>query len=458
MVFITAILKSEAILIQKSGETACNRLPEKENIVNRKTTVAVIAGAAAAAAALLFCGIRCSIHIVNINGDPVKTSGLEDAGRLGDIYLEQYPEKTAVFHDADLEDRYISKSCTVRTSKTVFILSEITGYNLTADIKYESAGNGTVRDSLRQAAEDWNTEHAIVSENARISFDGDKRKYRISRDKTGKIADADLLIDLYDKGIRDIKTGQFIRDDKPAVTTADLKKTAAEANRVLSWHVRYSDGYTVRYPASCVAVSGSAVTIKNYDFHKELVKLDQRYNTAGQKHTARLHDGKKYSTSAGTWGYLTDSAEERRFLIKMFRQRKSVNDRKPVMKKRKPGLTIEVSIDRQHVWAYRGRKVIMESDCVTGRKGGHDTPKGIFYISQVSKDYDMKGDGYVSHCQRFMRITNTGIALHDAPWRSSFGGNIYQYNGSHGCINLPTAFALKLSEKVKAGNTMVIVH
>jgi lipoprotein-anchoring transpeptidase ErfK/SrfK len=30
-----------------------------------------------------------------------------------------------------------------------------------------------------------------------------------------------------------------------------------------------------------------------------------------------------------------------------------------------------------------------------------------------------------------------GQGLHDAPWRSEFGGTIYQTNGSHGCINLP---------------------
>ena len=30
-----------------------------------------------------------------------------------------------------------------------------------------------------------------------------------------------------------------------------------------------------------------------------------------------------------------------------------------------------------------------------------------------------------------------GIGLHDASWRSEFGSDIYLYNGSHGCVNLP---------------------
>jgi len=27
--------------------------------------------------------------------------------------------------------------------------------------------------------------------------------------------------------------------------------------------------------------------------------------------------------------------------------------------------------------------------------------------------------------------------MHDASWRSVFGGEIYKNNGSHGCVNMP---------------------
>ncbi|MFQ8840107.1 MAG: L,D-transpeptidase family protein [Clostridium fessum] len=36
-------------------------------------------------------------------------------------------------------------------------------------------------------------------------------------------------------------------------------------------------------------------------------------------------------------------------------------------------------------------------------------------------------------------------------WRSKFGGTIYQYSGSHGCINLPVDKAKLLYEKVYKG-------
>ena len=48
-------------------------------------------------------------------------------------------------------------------------------------------------------------------------------------------------------------------------------------------------------------------------------------------------------------------------------------------------------------------------------------------------------------------------AFHDASWRSRFGGSIYQTDGSHGCINLPSAKAEELYDLAKVGD-VVVVH
>ena len=57
---------------------------------------------------------------------------------------------------------------------------------------------------------------------------------------------------------------------------------------------------------------------------------------------------------------------------------------------------------------------------------------------------------YESHVDYWMPF-NGGIGFHDASWRSKFGGTIYQYSGSHGCINLPVDKAKLLYEKVYKG-------
>jgi lipoprotein-anchoring transpeptidase ErfK/SrfK len=56
-----------------------------------------------------------------------------------------------------------------------------------------------------------------------------------------------------------------------------------------------------------------------------------------------------------------------------------------------------------------------------------------------------------------MRFTpDAAIGLHDANWRSSFGGDIYLTNGSHGCVNLPHDAACQLFDMVGIGTTVVV--
>ena len=53
--------------------------------------------------------------------------------------------------------------------------------------------------------------------------------------------------------------------------------------------------------------------------------------------------------------------------------------------------------------------------------------------------------------------TSTGVGLHDAPWRSTFGGNYYISTGSHGCINLPVSAARTIYNNC-FGTMPVVVH
>ena len=51
---------------------------------------------------------------------------------------------------------------------------------------------------------------------------------------------------------------------------------------------------------------------------------------------------------------------------------------------------------------------------------------------------------------------NNGEGLHDAQWRSRFGGDIYLTNGSHGCINLPLEKAAELYNIVHKGDNVLV--
>lgn len=106
---------------------------------------------------------------------------------------------------------------------------------------------------------------------------------------------------------------------------------------------------------------------------------------------------------------------------------------------------IEIDLSNQHLWYYIDGELYVESDIVSGTyyTSSRRTPGGIFLLTYKQRDKVLRGakleDGtyeYESPVSFWMPF-NGGIGLHDATWRGSFGGSIYKYSGSHGCINLP---------------------
>ena len=121
------------------------------------------------------------------------------------------------------------------------------------------------------------------------------------------------------------------------------------------------------------------------------------------------------------------------------------------------GEYIEVDISKQKLKYFnKNGKVIVKTDVVTGLDKQRDTVLGAYKI--YSKEYDrlLRGANYTSHVDYWMPFYG-GYGLHDADWRSSFGGNIYKYSGSHGCVNIPDAKAKKIYQKSKVG-TKVLIH
>lgn len=125
------------------------------------------------------------------------------------------------------------------------------------------------------------------------------------------------------------------------------------------------------------------------------------------------------------------------------------------------GTYVEVSISEQHVWFYKDGVLIADGDCVTGDVSeGHDTTTGVYALAYKQSPATLTGgdaaDGYSSDVTYWMPF-NDGQGLHDATWRSTFGGTIYQTSGSHGCVNLPYSLAQTIYENIEAG-TAIVVH
>ncbi|MDO4537349.1 MAG: L,D-transpeptidase [Coriobacteriales bacterium] len=90
-------------------------------------------------------------------------------------------------------------------------------------------------------------------------------------------------------------------------------------------------------------------------------------------------------------------------------------------------------------------EVLWESAVVSGNTyESHSTVTGDYEIyakqtNTVLVGMDYNGDGspdYESFVNYWMPFYG-GYGLHDATWRYTFGGELYAYDGSHGCVNLP---------------------
>ena len=113
----------------------------------------------------------------------------------------------------------------------------------------------------------------------------------------------------------------------------------------------------------------------------------------------------------------------------------------------------------------RWLKLVAESEIVTGSENSTPTPRGIYYLQNKETYVTMLGpllqDGTTRSYYTLVKYwlpydIDNGIGMHDATWRTTFGGDIYLENGSHGCVNLPEAVAAVLFEQLSVGTPVVV--
>ncbi|MBO5564068.1 MAG: L,D-transpeptidase [Lachnospiraceae bacterium] len=120
---------------------------------------------------------------------------------------------------------------------------------------------------------------------------------------------------------------------------------------------------------------------------------------------------------------------------------------------------VEVDMGMQMLYYYQNGVKILETPIVTGNtSAGMGTPSGIYYVNNKQTNTYLVGRNYRSFVAYWMPIIGNSIGIHDANWRGSFGGTIYQTNGSHGCINVPPAVMPSVYEAISVGTPAVLFY
>lgn len=119
---------------------------------------------------------------------------------------------------------------------------------------------------------------------------------------------------------------------------------------------------------------------------------------------------------------------------------------------------VHIDIDKQTLWFYKNNKLIVETPVVTGTAGACDTPTGYFEVRTMAAPAHLVGPTWDVTTEYWVGINlSNDIGMHDSPWRDTgYGGDIYTYSGSNGCINTPLDAMKKIYENITIGTPVVI--
>ena len=200
-------------------------------------------------------------------------------------------------------------------------------------------------------------------------------------------------------------------------------------------------------------------------------ELARNVNTVGKTWNFHATGVGDIEVSGGDYGYSVDKASERDEVWDLLWDGES-DEREPYFYTTQytrgsgiGGTYIEANLSQQHVYIYIDGVMVCDTPCVSGNiSNGHGTPTGVYQILYKDTDCELRGQqlangqySYISHVDYWMPFYG-GCGFHDASWRSSFGGSIYKYDGSHGCINLPPSILPTFYSNVSTGMPVVVFY
>jgi len=318
----------------------------------------------------------------------------------------------------------------------------------------------------------YQDEHMEDPENAYISEYTSGKGYEIIPETKGSRLIKDKTSNEIENAIRNLKESLSL-EEKECYESAKITKDSAflieelkKKNPAVSASITYDFGNEKIHLTPDIYHEW-------IDFSKEKISIDEdkakEYVEELIKKTDTAYTDREFKTSSGNvvmvtgpYGYRIAPNDERTQMISDILSGENII-RKPIYtregatrEKDDYGNTyVEIDLTTQRVYLYVNGELIKSSDCVTGNVSkGHTTPPGIYPMTYKEKNAVLRGPGYASPVKFWMPF-NGGIGLHDASWRSKFGGEIYKTNGSHGCINLPYDMAKTIYDNAYAGMPVI---
>lgn len=260
--------------------------------------------------------------------------------------------------------------------------------------------------------------------------------------------------------------------EEPKVTSedAELKKTYEKLQNYMNTVVTYTFG-TERETldadtiADWIVLDGARASLDRELVTEYVSSLRKKHDTIFHRREFQTSYGETVTINTGDYGWWMDTGQETEELMEMLERGES-GERVPVYRQTAASFDdpdygdsyVEINLTAQHLFLYQNGECVLESDFVSGNASrGNATPEGIYGITYKERDATLNGENYSTPVSYWMPFNNN-VGMHDASWRSEFGGNIYMTNGSHGCINLPYAVAQEIYGYVEKGTPVICYH
>ncbi|MDE6406617.1 MAG: L,D-transpeptidase/peptidoglycan binding protein [Lachnospiraceae bacterium] len=205
--------------------------------------------------------------------------------------------------------------------------------------------------------------------------------------------------------------------------------------------------------------------LKEHAIEEFVESLAKKYDTVGASRQFLATRGDMVTVEGGLYGNRIDQEAETAYLTEAFYGKKrEVHEPAYTQEAWKKGSEdigstyIEVDMTEQKMYYYVDGVLTIDTPIVTGNTSRRmGTPSGVNFVYAKQKNRILRGPNYASHVDFWMPVKGN-IGIHDAAWRGTFGGTIYQTNGSHGCINTPRAAMEQLFDLAEVGTPVVMFY
>lgn len=320
----------------------------------------------------------------------------------------------------------------------------------------------------------------VQTKNADLVYDQQQKSYLVQEEVYGNNIDTDRFKDALADAIVNLQEEISLADYavQPTLKADDsrLKELIGKMNQIAQMKITLKiggDQETVPQEKiiSWIGIDENA----NMVVHDEAIRayvgeLAGKYDTVGKNRSFRTSYGAVVNISSGDYGRKVDQEAEFNALRENLTDGRDLTRDLNFSQKAAGGAGddigssyVEVNLTAQHLFVYKDGKKVVDTAVTTGKPvNHHQTNVGIFRVKSHEANRTLRGrndDGssYASPVKYWMPFDG-GIGLHDAPWKSNYGGKNYLTNGSHGCVNLPPSVAGSVFANVSVGMPVVVYN